>query len=122
MSEHKKTVKELRTETKMSQSAFAAFMGVPVRTLQDWEQERRTPPEYVVTMMERILDNEYFKISAEKHIGTWNKALEILEVAENKRSSEYTCKGCIYENDESEETECGHCRRAYSDCYEGNKK
>ena len=62
------------------------------------------------------------RISAEKHIGTWNKALEILEVAENKWSSECTCKGCIYENDTSEETECGHCKRAYSDCYEGNKK
>lgn len=61
MPEQKKSVKELRKSTKMSQGAFAAFMGVPVRTLQDWEQERRTPPEYVVAMMERILNNEYYK-------------------------------------------------------------
>lgn len=60
MSEQKKSVKEMRKETKMSQGEFAAYMGVPVRSLQDWEQERRTPPEYVVAMMERILKNEFF--------------------------------------------------------------
>ncbi|WP_241693483.1 helix-turn-helix domain-containing protein [Endozoicomonas acroporae] len=27
----------------MSQSAFASFMGVSVRTIQDWEQGRRNP-------------------------------------------------------------------------------
>lgn len=48
------TVKELRTLTGLSQSKFAAYFGIPVRTLQEWEQEKRTPPEYVVSMMERI--------------------------------------------------------------------
>lgn len=48
------TVKELRAKTGLSQSKFAAYFGVPVRTLQEWEQEKRTPPEYVVSMMERI--------------------------------------------------------------------
>lgn len=48
------TVKELRTITGLSQSKFAAYFGIPVRTLQDWEQQKRTPPDYVITMMERI--------------------------------------------------------------------
>ena len=61
MSDQKKSVKELRKSTKMSQGAFATYLGIPVRTLQDWEQERRTPPEYVVEMMERILNNEFFQ-------------------------------------------------------------
>lgn len=60
MSEQKKSVKELRTETKMSQGKFAAYFEMPVRTLQDWEQGRFNPPEYVVKMMERILNNEFF--------------------------------------------------------------
>ena len=61
MPEQRKSIKELRMKTGMSQGAFAAYFGVPVRTLQDWEQERRIPPEYVVDMMERILNYEYFK-------------------------------------------------------------
>ena len=34
---------EIRLKLKLSQSAFAALMGVSVRTLQDWEQGRREP-------------------------------------------------------------------------------
>lgn len=36
-------VKSIRTKTGLSQSAFAALLGVSPRTLQDWEQGRRTP-------------------------------------------------------------------------------
>ena len=52
------TIKELRDRTGMSQRAFAERFGIPVRTLQEWEQERREPPEYVVAMVGRILDLE----------------------------------------------------------------
>ncbi|WP_077529795.1 helix-turn-helix domain-containing protein [Vreelandella utahensis] len=34
---------EIRLKLNLSQSAFAALMGVSVRTLQDWEQGRREP-------------------------------------------------------------------------------
>ena len=33
----------IRSKMHLSQAAFAALMGVSVRTVQDWEQERRTP-------------------------------------------------------------------------------
>ena len=35
--------KEIRSKLNLSQSAFAALMGVSVRTVQDWEQGRREP-------------------------------------------------------------------------------
>jgi putative transcriptional regulator len=35
--------KKIRTRLKLSQSAFAGLMGVSVRTVQDWEQDRREP-------------------------------------------------------------------------------
>ncbi|WP_067585796.1 helix-turn-helix domain-containing protein [Endozoicomonas ascidiicola] len=35
--------KEIRKKLQLSQSAFAGFMGVSIRTVQDWEQGRRTP-------------------------------------------------------------------------------
>jgi putative transcriptional regulator len=33
----------IREKLNLSQSAFAMLMGVSVRTIQDWEQGRRTP-------------------------------------------------------------------------------
>ena len=35
--------KVIRTKLRLSQSAFAALLGVSTRTLQDWEQGRRSP-------------------------------------------------------------------------------
>lgn len=35
--------KNIRKKLKLSQASFAALMGVSVRTIQDWEQGRRTP-------------------------------------------------------------------------------
>ena len=34
---------EIRKKLKLSQSSFAALMGVSIRTIQDWEQGRRIP-------------------------------------------------------------------------------
>ena len=51
-------VKQLRETTGLTQSEFAAFLNLPLRTLQGWEQGRRQAPEYVVSMIERILAAE----------------------------------------------------------------
>ena len=42
-----KTIKELRESTGMSRKEFSKHTGIPVRTLEDWEAGRRTPPEYI---------------------------------------------------------------------------
>ena len=42
-----KTIKELRESTEMSRKEFSEYTGIPVRTLEDWEAGRRTPPEYI---------------------------------------------------------------------------
>ena len=49
-------IKELRFQTGLSQSKFAAMFDIPVSTLRNWEQERRTPPTYVVNMIKKILE------------------------------------------------------------------
>ena len=51
-------IKELRAKTGLSQSKFAALIPLPVRTLQDWEQGNRKPPEYVINLIEYKLRNE----------------------------------------------------------------
>ena len=48
-------IKELRKETGLSQSKFSAKFGIPVRTLQQWEQGISAPPEYLIRMMEYIM-------------------------------------------------------------------
>jgi len=40
-----------RAGTGLSQTAFAALLGVSVRTLQDWEQGRRTPSGAAQTLL-----------------------------------------------------------------------
>ncbi|MDD6156201.1 MAG: helix-turn-helix domain-containing protein [Lachnospiraceae bacterium] len=42
-----KTIKELRERTGMTRKEFSEHTGIPVRTLEDWEAARRTPPEYI---------------------------------------------------------------------------
>ena len=51
-------IKELRALTSLSQSKFANAVGIPVRTIQQWEQGERTPPEYVVNLIEYFLKKE----------------------------------------------------------------
>ena len=42
-----KRIKEIRENTGMSRKEFSEHTGIPVRTLEDWEAARRTPPEYI---------------------------------------------------------------------------
>lgn len=53
-------IKELRKLTGMSQRQFAEYFGISIRTIQEWEQERKSPPSYLVGLLKRILDFEYF--------------------------------------------------------------
>jgi putative transcriptional regulator len=48
-------VKELRKLTGLTQNGFSNKYNIPKRTLQDWEAERRTPPEYVIELLERCV-------------------------------------------------------------------
>lgn len=52
------SIKELREKTGLSQSKFAEHLNISVRTVQYWEQEKRTPPEYVTELIEYKLRNE----------------------------------------------------------------
>jgi len=45
------SVAAIREGTGLSQSRFAALLGVSVRTLQDWEQGRRSPSGAARTLL-----------------------------------------------------------------------
>lgn len=49
----------LRELTGLSQQAFSDKYGIPRRTLQDWEYGRRTPPEYVIKLLKRVVEEDF---------------------------------------------------------------
>ena len=55
-----KTIKELRESIGMSRKEFSEHMGIPIRTLEDWEAARRTPPEYIPRLIAYQLKYEEF--------------------------------------------------------------
>lgn len=73
ISEEVMKVSEIRAMTGLSQSKFAALFGISVRTVQDWEQERRLPPPYVPGMMLKILKYEFFTKESGKTEGKKNE-------------------------------------------------
>ncbi len=44
-------IRNIRLETGMNRKDFAIYFGIPLRTIEDWEANRRTPPEYIPRMM-----------------------------------------------------------------------
>jgi len=49
-------VQRIREDMHLSQMAFAGLMGVSVRTIQEWEQGRRSPSGAAQTLL-KIADN-----------------------------------------------------------------
>lgn len=41
----------LRKKTGLSMQKFGDKYGIPFRTVQDWERDMRTPPEYVYELL-----------------------------------------------------------------------
>ena len=49
--EASKIIKNLRNTKGMSRKEFSEYTGIPVRTIEDWEAARRTPPEYIPRLL-----------------------------------------------------------------------
>ena len=59
-----KRITELRKEAGENRKELLMHMGIPVRTLEDWEAGRRTPPEYIPRLIEYQM--KYEKLVKEK--------------------------------------------------------
>ena len=49
---------ELRKKTGFSQGKFSTYIGIPLKTLQNWEQGTRKPPDYLICLIEKVLRYE----------------------------------------------------------------
>ena len=58
-----KIIKELREQTGLNRKDFSIHVGIPLRTIEDWEAGRRKPPEYIPRLImyqlkyEEIIEN-----------------------------------------------------------------
>lgn len=50
---------EMRTGIGMNRKEFAAYLGIPYRTMQDWELGKRHMPEYVFSLIQYRVFAEY---------------------------------------------------------------
>ena len=55
-------IRALRGETGMNKTAFCAWLGIPLRTLQAWERGEREMPDYVLRLIA-------YKVRMEKAAG-----------------------------------------------------
>ena len=62
-----KKIRELRENVGENRSEFSKHIGIPVRTIEDWESGRRTPPEYIPRLIAYQL--EYEKLTEKKQTG-----------------------------------------------------
>lgn len=58
-------IKKARLAAGLSQNQMADLMEIPVRTIQDWENDRRIPPRYVERLVIKEL-NEIAKKASPK--------------------------------------------------------
>lgn len=49
--ENRELLKQLRSETGMSQKRFAGYFKIPIRTYEDWERGVRKMPDYLLCLM-----------------------------------------------------------------------
>jgi len=48
----------IRALTGMSRAAFSRKYKIPLRTLEEWDAGRRNPPEYVIMLLERVVNDD----------------------------------------------------------------
>ena len=59
------TIREIRKELNMSQSEFAKYLEIPIVNIQHWEQGVSKPPEYVLRLINRLIQYEITKTDKE---------------------------------------------------------
>lgn len=55
------TVKELRTFAGLTQQQFSDFYEIPKRSIENWESGQRTPPPYLLKLLERVVREDFKK-------------------------------------------------------------
>ena len=49
---------EIRAILGISRVAFSRKYNIPLRTLEDWDAGKKNPPDYVLNMLERVVNED----------------------------------------------------------------
>lgn len=81
-----KTIKQLRKISNMSQKRFSEYLHIPLKDIQNWEQELRTPPSYIPELIERIMRNDDFLVDNRNNFYVFRSNIQH-RIKENKRKA-----------------------------------
>ena len=65
------TLKGVREDLSMNRTEFSHYIGIPLRTLEEWESGRRQMPDYVLRLivyyvkMEKLMREKGFEVESE---------------------------------------------------------
>ena len=79
-------IRRLRESTGENRIQFAEHVGIPVRTIDDWENGRRVPPDYIPRMIAYQLELE--KLKAEMLEAKQAEAMKEAEAASDETTNE----------------------------------
>ncbi len=79
-------IRSLRESTGENRIQFAEHVGIPVRTIDDWENGRRVPPDYIPRMIAYQLELE--KLKAEILEAKQEEAMKEAEAASDETTNE----------------------------------
>ena len=60
------TIREVRQFANLTQKQMSDLLGIPLRTIEDWDSGRRKPPEYVTALIIFKLTAEGYDVGGEK--------------------------------------------------------
>ncbi len=60
MEKNERLEKQIRKDLGMNRTEFSQYMGIPLRTLEEWEAGRRTMPDYVLRLIAYYIRMERF--------------------------------------------------------------
>lgn len=49
---------EIRAILGISRAEYSRRYGIPIRTLEDWDSGKRKPPEWLLTILQRIAEED----------------------------------------------------------------
>ena len=53
-----KTIKEARMEAGLTQAQLSKWLGIPIRTIADWDRGARTPSDWVTRLVVEKIERE----------------------------------------------------------------
>lgn len=59
-------MKHIRKVTQLSQKKFAEKYGIPQRSIEQWEEEKRNPPKYLYKLLAWAVFSDLYGISPEE--------------------------------------------------------